>query len=95
MGLNKAIELSSGIVTNYHRIVSINNVTNQSSIIEIASYLNEEKRKEEKMQLENKKPMNIYINTEYLSIPYDKELNVDKAYEYLKTLNEFSGCKDC
>ena len=33
MGLKKQIELDNGIVTNYHRIVSINKITNNSIII--------------------------------------------------------------
>ena len=46
MGLKKSIELDNGVIVNYHRIVSINKVTNVSNIIEIASYTNEEKREE-------------------------------------------------
>ena len=48
MALKKEIELNNGIVLNYHRIVSINKITNHSTIIEIASYTSEEKRNIEK-----------------------------------------------
>ena len=47
MALKKEIVLDSGVITKYHRIVSINNVTNVCSIIEVASYTSEEKRNEE------------------------------------------------
>lgn len=94
MALIKAITLNNGIVVNYHRVVSVNNVTNHSSIIEIASYISKEKREEEKEALKNNEPMDIYIKSRHLPISYDKDLNVDTAYEYLKTLDEFKNSKD-
>lgn len=94
MALSKNIELNNGITVNYHRVVSVNNVTNQTSIIEIASYTNKAKRDEEKLKLTNKEPMNIFINTEYMNINYNKNLNVDNAYNYLKTLEKFSNSTD-
>ena len=94
MALSKNIELNNGITVNYHRVVSVNNITNQASIIEIASYTSKEKRDEEKSALENNQPMNIFINTEYMNINYNKNLNVDNAYNYLKTLEKFSNSTD-
>lgn len=94
MALSKNIELNNGITVNYHRVVSVNNITNQTSIIEIASYTSKEKRDEEKLKLTNKEPMNIFINTEYMNINYNKNLNVDNAYNYLKTLEKFSNSTD-
>lgn len=94
MALIKEITLENGIKVNYHRVVSVNNITNQSSIVEIQSYTNKEKRLEEKKAIENNKPMNIYIHTEYLNKEYDKFLDVDKAYAYLKTLEKFTGYAD-
>ena len=43
MAILKAIELQNGITVNYHRVVSVNNVTNHASIIEVASYTNKAK----------------------------------------------------
>ena len=94
MALSKNIELNNGITVNYHRVVSVNNITNQASIIEIGSYTSKEKRDEEKSALENNQPMNIFINTEYMNINYNKNLNVDNAYNYLKTLEKFSNSTD-
>lgn len=94
MALVKAFELDNGVTVNYHRIVSIHHITNHSSKIEIASYTSKEKRTEEKEALKNKTAMNIFINTQYLSIDYTKSMDVDTAYEYLKTLEAFSGAKD-
>ena len=94
MALSKAITLENGITVNYHRVVSINNITNQSSIIEVASYTSEEKRLEEKSKLLNNEPMNVYIRSKYYLKSYNKNLNVDSAYEYIKTVDEFTGAID-
>lgn len=113
MALLKEKELSSGVIVNYHRVVSVNNITNQSSNIEVGSYISESQREkehryqelqkksasgeemteEEKKELE--KGIDVYINTKYYITEYDKELNVDTAYDYLKTLEEFKDAEDC
>lgn len=112
MGLLKTIELENGVTLNYHRVVSINNITNMSSNIEVASYTGmkqrdiehayqqvqlknqseEELTQEEQNLLEN--GINVYIETKYYSIPYNKDLDVDNAYQYLKTLDEFKNSQD-
>ena len=38
MALLKEIELENGIKVNYHRITSVNEITNNNSIIEVSSY---------------------------------------------------------
>lgn len=96
MALQKDKKLNNGVVVNYHRVVSVNNITNKKSIIEVASYINEEERNKEKEWYENNSQtnMNVFIYATYYSEEYDKELNVDSAYEYLKTLDEFAGSID-
>ena len=96
MALKKDIVLENGIVLNYHRVVSINNITNQQTIIEVGSYINKEQRDKERAWYESnsKDNMNVYIITTYYSKEYDKDLNVDSAYEYLKTLEVFEGAED-
>lgn len=94
MALIKSITLDNGITVNYHRVVSVNNITNQASIIEVASYTNKEKRQEEKSALENNQPMNIFIHSEYLNVPYNSNLNVNSAYAYLKGLEKFENSED-
>lgn len=91
MALIKEIELENGVRTKYHRVVSVCNITNRSSIIELASYTSEEKRLEEKRAIQNHKPMNVFIKSKYINIPYNQMLEVDSAYAYLKTLDEFRG----
>lgn len=94
MALQKEIVLENGITVNYHRIVSVNNITNHATIIEIGSYTNAEKREEEKEKLTNNEPMDIFINTEYLNIDYDKDMNVNNAYNYLKILDKYIGSQN-
>lgn len=94
MAIQKEITLDNGITVNYHRIVSVNNITNHASLIEVASYTSAEKREEEKEKLANNEPMNIFINTEYLNIDYDKDMNVLNAYDYLKTQEKYKDATD-
>lgn len=94
MALIKEITLNNGIKVNYHRIASINNITNKATIIEIQSYINKEKREKEKNSIKNSLNMNIFINTEYLNIDYSPTLDVDKAYDYIKTLDKFQNSTD-
>lgn len=89
MGLKKEIILSNGVITNYHRIVSLNNITNVSTIIEVASYTSKEKRKEEKDAIKNATEMNVFVDTEYINKEYTENFTIKEAYEYLKTLDEF------
>lgn len=94
MALIKEIELENGIKVNYHRIVSVNNVTNHASIIEITSYTSKEKREQEKEAFEKGKFIDAFKETKFIEKEYEEDLNVVSAYEYLKTLPEFSGCTD-
>lgn len=94
MAIIKEIELESGVITNYHRVVSVNNVTNHSNIIEIGSYTSKSKREQEKEALINKSYVNVFIETKYIEKEYQETFTVVDAYNYLKTLPEFSGCTD-
>lgn len=57
MALIKNVELENGIVLNYHRITSLNKLTNMSNTLEISSYVNKIQRDKEKtyqyLQLKN------------------------------------------
>lgn len=94
MAILKEIELDSGVIVNYHRVVSVNNITNHASIIEVASYTSKAKRKEEQQALANNEEMNVFIDTKHIPIQYDQYLNVVSAYEYLKSTEKYSGAKD-
>lgn len=95
MALNKTILLNNGITVSYHRVVSVTNVTNKISIIEVASYTSSEKRQDEKEALKNNKSMNVFIDTTYINKEYTPDLDVVSAYTYLKTLDKFDMAKNC
>lgn len=109
MALQKEIISNNGVPLNYHRVVSVNSITNISTTIEVASYVNEAKRLEEKeyQELQMKEDrtqeeeeqleqgINVYIETEYIDLPYDKDMNVDNAYEYLLKMDKYKNAKDC
>ena len=92
MALLKNKTLENGIVTQYHRIVSLNIIVNHACIIEVASYINEDCRKDD---IPSKESKNIFINTTYYNVNYDKTMSIEKAYEYLKALDEFKDASDC
>lgn len=94
MALVKSVELNNGVVVTYHRIVSINKITNKSIIIEVASYINESKRQEEIEKQESGEPMNIYIDTTYLNKDYDETETIEDLYDYLKTTDKFKNAQD-
>lgn len=94
MALKKQIELDNGVIVNYHRIVSINKITNVSNIIEVASYTTEEKREEEKEAIANGTEMNVFIYTQYINDTYNESSTIEDTYEYLKTLEQFKDAED-
>ena len=101
MALNKKIELNNGVTVNYHRIVSLDFITNEQIIIEIASYIKESKREEEINALNQARETgeypqtDIFIHTTYINKEYDENDNIKTCYEYLKTLDEFKNAEDC
>ena len=94
MALYKEIEESNGIVTKYHRIASLNIVTNVQNTIEIASYTSEAKRQEEIEAIKNKTGCNVFRKTTRLCTEYDQDMTIQNAYEWLKTLSQFDGAED-
>jgi len=90
MALQKDIELDNGITVSYHRIVSINKITNKDELIEVASYINETQREKEQAIPGS----NVFIYTHYFNKEYDKDETIDDVYEYLKTLEIFKDAED-
>lgn len=97
MGLKKEIELDNGIKLNYHRIVSINKITNNSIVIEVGSYISKEKRQEEidyYNSTDEFKKMNVFIDTTYINKEYSEDETIKDLYEYLKTTEKFKDAED-
>lgn len=97
MALQKQIVLDNGIVTNYHRIVSINKITNNSTIVEVASYISKDERQKEIEYYKSKeedKSMNVFINTTYMNVDYEENKNIQDLYNYIKTTEIFKDAED-
>lgn len=94
MALLKTIELDSGIILNYHRIVSVNKITNHATILEIAGYTSREKREQEISQLVNNQEVTAYIDTTFMSVNYDEDTTIKDWYDYLKTTDKYNGAED-
>lgn len=100
MALQKEIILDNGITVNYHRIVSLNKITNQTNIIEVASYTSKEKREEEREAIKKGQetaetvPINVFIETTYINKGYSEGETIEEAYNYLKTTDKFKEAED-
>lgn len=100
MGLKKHITLPNGVQLNYHRVVSLNIITNNQNVIEVASYTSQTKRREESACMEalangdNEASCDVFIETKTYTAPYDQGMTVESAYAYLKSLSEFDGAED-
>ena len=100
MALKKEIELKNGVTINYHRIVSINKITNNTIVIEVASYTSETKRQEELEAIQNGQEMgevismDIFVHTTYINKEYSEDENIKDLYEYLKTTEKFKDAED-
>ena len=89
MAIQKERMLDNGIVVNYHRVVSINKITNTQNIVEIASYVDADKREDEKQKLANGEEMDIFIHTENIVTPYDENVDIKNVYADLMELDKF------
>ena len=108
MALIKNIELDNGVILNYHRIASIMNITNFSSTLEVSGYVSENKRLEEKRYQELQKKenrtleeeqelargINVYIDTNFIELPYNENISIEDAYDYLKTTDKYKNAKN-
>ncbi|MDD6145721.1 MAG: hypothetical protein PUB43_01575 [Oscillospiraceae bacterium] len=90
MALRKEIIQSDGVVTDYHRILYITSTINSHTSIAVLSYVNEAARAAEKDEIR----VNPYTKAITFETAYDEGITVESAYEYLKTLPQFSGAVD-
>lgn len=96
MALLKEIELPNGIVLRYHRVCRVDSMTNSQTLIEVASYISQAKREEEKVALATHAPMDVYIHGEFYNAPWSEEgMSTTAAYDWLKAnVPEFEGAED-
>ena len=93
MGLIIDEVLPNGVPLNYFRIVSLTTVVNNNCIIEVAGYPSQEKREEEQ-QYDPEVGCDVYIDTRYISVDYDPDMSVNKAYALIKGMEEFADAED-
>ena len=90
MALKKKVTQDDGVITEYHRILSVFNVVNSHSSISVASLVSDLVRDREKSG-DISEPYQKVVTYETT----DKwDMTVEAAYEYLKTLPEFKGAED-
>lgn len=100
MGLVKQRETENGVPLSYHRITSITLITNEQNVIEVSGYITKAKRQEEAEALAAARETgtwpntSVYIDTLYLSAPYDPAMTVEDAYDWLKEQEQFEGAED-
>ena len=100
MGLKKHITMPNGIQLDYHRVSGVTIITNVQNIIEVASYTSQAKRHEEQDALKEARETgqypetNVFIEAQMFNAPYDQDMTVISAYEWLKTLPEFEDAED-
>lgn len=87
MALKKEEILENGIKVTYHRIITLQLVINREINIVVGSYISKSTRKND--ILDDK-----LIKTEIYTVEYDKDFNIEKAYNYLKATEEFKNAED-
>lgn len=88
----------TGLPLAYHRISSIINTTNDSLQLQVCSYLTQDDRKQEKLNMilqEQGEPVvPVYSTVHYYVFDYQDGVTCTDVYELLKTLPEFEGATD-
>lgn len=97
MAIKKDIIASNGVPLNYHRVVMVKIDSNQQVTILIESYVDESGRQYEKDYASGKidgNPIFPYVSSVYVTMPYDPDMTIEKAYRAIKGLSEFEGAED-
>ena len=89
MALYKEIRQNDGVRTTYHRIMFLQQTVNRQNSIAVLSYTDEEARK-----FEQDGEYRPYRKSVTYEVDYDPTMTVEDAYEYLKTLDVFTGAED-
>lgn len=87
MAIKKPKKQHDGVVTEYHRILFLHITTGEQNSISVVSYINQEARKQEKAV-----DFAPYRQTITYELPYDENMNIKKAYQWLK--HNIDGFKD-
>lgn len=90
MALYKEIRQDDGVATKYHRILFIQQTINRQTSIAVISYVDKDARIDEKEAI----LVQPYVKSVTYEKDYDESMNIESAYEYLKTLPAFEGAVD-
>lgn len=90
MAIYKSIRQGDGVVTNYHRILYIMQTVNRQNSIAVLSYVDDESRTDEK----DGTIAQPYQKSVTYELPYDPNMTIADAYQWLKTLSQFEGAED-
>ena len=106
INLKNGISLNYHRITSFNKITNINTIIEVSSYINKEQRLieknyqeiqqknanNEQLTQKEQELLEN--GIDVFIETEFINIPYDEKINIETVYDYLKTTDKYSGSID-
>lgn len=94
MALSKSVSMGGGVTARYHRVESVQIVTNVADYIVVTSYTSKSKREEEKEACEGDCVMDVWQSTQAYVAPYGA-MTVAGAYEWLKAnVAAFEGASD-
>lgn len=90
---------SMSFFTNVNIFIEVNSYVSKAKREEEDAYYMAKKKKyegalltlEEQQLIE--KGINVFIDADYIAMPYSEETNIKSAYEYLKTLDKFKGAE--
>lgn len=94
MAIQVALLTEEGVTTTYHRIVSMNVVTNHEIIIEVRSYIDAEGRAKEQESYDIVDRIPHYSKTVFIPTEYDENMDIKGAYDFIKTLPDYEGAID-
>ena len=90
--LNKITKISNIIEVSSYTTKSQRDKEQEYQLIQKKFTNNEELTIREQEILEN--GINVFINSDYISIPYNEEMTIESAYEYLKTTEKYKEAED-
>lgn len=87
-------------ITNFSNDILVNSYTNVSQRQKEKEYqelqlknANGEELTEEEQELLNK-GINVFIETDYIQLPYDEKMTIEDAYDYLLTTDKYKNANE-
>lgn len=90
MALYKEVKQEDGVTTAYHRILYVTITVNRQNSIAVLSYVDDTARESEKENV----IAQPYQKAVTYETAYDPAMNIEKAYDFLKTLPQFERAED-